>query len=149
MAVLLLLTAKTPAPPPAHRIWMNALASGLQIASQKESKSTTDSSLWAQALQHALSTLQQYTPARLPSRTLIDPLEAFTSSFTSSQGSDLPGAIEDARKAAENTKNLEAKAGRAVYVDQKGLMEANVPDPGAWGVAKILDGFERASQGNK
>lgn len=50
----------------------------------------------------------------------------------------LAQAVEAAQLAAEETKNMVAKAGRGAYVDQKLLADAAVPDPGAWGVAVLL-----------
>lgn len=64
----------------------------------------------------------------------MDPLTAFVR--------ELPRGIcvaaQAARSAAEETKTMVAKAGRAAYVDQEQLGEANVPDPGAWGVAILV-----------
>ncbi len=116
-----------------YSIYFNALAAGLQKASDK-----TDSSLWASALSHALSILYEYTSARRPSRTLVDSLSAFTETFESTQ--DLAKSVREALEAAEETKDLVAKAGRAAYVGREELQKAQVPDPGAWGVVKILEG---------
>ncbi|KAJ9115161.1 hypothetical protein QFC24_007072 [Naganishia onofrii] len=125
-----------------YSIWTNALAAG--FATSTETSATP--AAWSAALGHALTTLYKYTSARAPSRTLIDPLAAFTESFTSSRGQDLAGAVEAAVKAAEHTRTIEAKAGRAAYVGQDALREANVPDPGAWGVVKILEGIQSVVQ---
>lgn len=123
---------------PCGSIWSNALAAGFANAE------TADAFAWAQALSHALATLYKYTAARAPSRTLIDPLPAFTQRFSASQGSDFHDAVKAAVDAAEKTRDIQATAGRAAYVGQEALKEANVPDPGAWGVVKILEGIERA-----
>lgn len=53
-------------------------------------------------------------------------------------------ALDAAKEAAEATAYLDAKAGRAAYVDQKALKGEQVPDAGAWGVWTILDAI-RAS----
>lgn len=71
----------------------------------------------------------------------MDPLDAFVSHFSASKGSDLKGAVEAATKAADETKDLVAKAGRAAYVGQDELKKAQVPDAGAYGVAKMLQGL--------
>lgn len=76
------------------------------------------------------------TRARPPSRTLVDPLDAFTASLPSK---GLSAAADDAYAAAEKTKELVAKAGRGAYVNQEDLKKREVPDPGAWGVWRILD----------
>lgn len=71
----------------------------------------------------------------------MDPLQAFTESLGKTKGLELGQAVESARKAAEETKDLVAKAGRAAYVGREELQKAQVPDPGAWGVVKLLEGF--------
>ncbi|CAG7851718.1 Dihydroxyacetone kinase 2 Short=DHA kinase 2; AltName: Full=Glycerone kinase 2; AltName: Full=Triokinase 2; AltName: Full=Triose kinase 2 [Serendipita indica DSM 11827] len=88
----------------------------------------------SKALNFALTRLYTYTRARPPSRTLVDPLDAFIKAITS--GKSWKHATNEAARAAENTKNLPAKAGRAAYVDQSNL---DVCDPGAWGVKVILE----------
>ncbi|TIC61185.1 dihydroxyacetone kinase Dak1 [Wallemia mellicola] len=80
------------------------------------------------ASKSALDTLYRYTRARPPSRTLIDPLDAFINAFAGI--GDAKKAIEAANQATEEGKKLEAKAGRAAYVGQEGLKEQAVPDPG-------------------
>ncbi|KAI5451888.1 hypothetical protein NCC49_001190 [Naganishia albida] len=118
-----------------YSIWTNALAAGFAPST------SADGDAWSRALSHALTTLYKYTSARRPSRTLIDPLAAFTE-FLSEHKGDFAGAVQAALDAAENTRTIEAKAGRAAYVGQETLKEANVPDPGAWGVVKILEGIQ-------
>lgn len=122
-----------------YSIWFNALAAGLTSST---SPSPASAALWAQALEHALRVLYDYTAARRPSRTLIDPLAAFTEAFAASKGTGLDSAIQAAAEACEETKNLVAQAGRAAYVDRAGLQEAQVPDPGAFGVVTILKGIQ-------
>lgn len=116
-----------------YSIWMNALAGGFTNAG------SASLSTWSDALSHALSNLCNYTNARPPSRTLMDPLFAFTETLAASQ--DLNKSIQAADAATEHTKTIQAKAGRAAYVGQDQLKEANVPDPGAFGVTKILEGI--------
>ncbi|TKA56954.1 hypothetical protein B0A53_01355 [Rhodotorula sp. CCFEE 5036] len=125
-----------------YSIWFNALAAGLANTSTATSSTSPSPSLWAQALEHALRVLYDYTAARRPSRTLIDPLAAFTETFAASKGTGLDSAIQAAAEASEKTKNLVAQAGRAAYVDRAGLQEAQVPDPGAFGVVTILKGIQ-------
>lgn len=78
------------------------------------------------------------TRARPPSRTLVDPLEAFVTSLPSK---GLSGAADDAHAAADKTKELVAKAGRGAYVNQEDLKKREVPDPGAWGIWRLVDGL--------
>lgn len=77
----------------------------------------------------------------------MDPLDAFVSTLIESSSSAPSGifekAFENAEKAAQATKGMQAKAGRAVYVgegEQTGGagVEAQPMDPGAWGVVVIL-----------
>jgi dihydroxyacetone kinase len=79
------------------------------------------------------------TRARRPSRTLVDPLDAFTDAI---QLMTLEQAIQKAHQAAENTRDLVALAGRSAYLNQEELARRRVPDPGAWGVWRILDGIQ-------
>jgi len=120
-----------------YSIWFNALASGIS----KAGHSSATPAVWAAGLSHALSVLYTYTAARRPSRTLIDPLSAFTDSFAGSGGTDLKAAVSVAARATEETKYMQAKAGRAAYIEQDKLQKARVPDPGACGVVKILEGL--------
>jgi dihydroxyacetone kinase len=82
------------------------------------------------------------TRARPPSRTLVDPLQAFVESL---RANGLHAAAEDALKAANATKELVAKAGRGSYVNQDDLKKANIPDPGAWGIWRLVDGLRGTS----
>ena len=124
-----------------YSITFNALAAGLVSHS---AHSTPSSAEWSKALVDALETLYKYTGARPPSRTLVDPLDAFVRTFADNHGGQqaLDKAIREAQTAAEKTRDLQAKAGRAAYVGQDTLKEKQVPDPGAWGVVKILEGLQ-------
>jgi dihydroxyacetone kinase len=118
-------------------IFFNSLASVLEEASQKGATTAT-SSLWIEAMNHALSVLFRYTKARRPSRTLVDPLQAFAESLKDNPS--LPEvALQSAKEAVEQTKKMIATAGRAAYIDQEALADKAVPDPGAWGVLCILN----------
>jgi dihydroxyacetone kinase len=124
-----------------YSITFNALAAGFV---KQDIAETCTAKTWSIALSHAVESLYKYTNARPPSRTLVDPLDAFTNTFARSQGSEFDQAIQDAHVAAEKTKDLVAKAGRAAYVGQDALKDRQVPDPGAWGVVKILVGIKKA-----
>lgn len=69
---------------------------------------------------------------------MVDPLEAFIESLPTS---GLVGSADAAYKSAEKTKVLVAKAGRGAYVNQDDLKKREVPDPGAWGIWRIVDGL--------
>jgi len=111
------------------RIFFSALAQGLH-------SSSTEAIDWSGTLDFALDRLYTYTRARRPSRTLVDPLSAFVESFVS--GKNLAEAVDAATAAAEQTKDVDAKAGRSAYVESESL-KGKVPDPGAWGVKLILE----------
>ena len=111
------------------RIFFSALAQGLH--------SSTEEINWSGALDSALNKLYTYTRARRPSRTLVDPLSAFVGSFVS--GGNLAEAVRAGAAAAEQTKEVEAKAGRSAYLESESLQREKPADPGAWGVKLILE----------
>lgn len=113
-----------------HAIYFAALAQHLQNATASADITPQD---WADALSAALARLYTYTRARPPSRTLVDPLAAFTEAW-SKDNSNLDAAVHAASEAAEKTKDLEAMAGRSAYVEGERLRAEQVADPGAWGV---------------
>lgn len=53
---------------------------------------------------------------------------------------DLGKAVGEAEKAAEGTRSLKARFGRASYVNVGGEGAAGVPDPGAWALMEIVRG---------
>lgn len=126
-----------------YSIFFNALAVGIKANSRGEGqKCVVDADTWAKGLDQALTTLYKYTRARSPSRTLIDPLSAFILTLTLTP-TDFSSAVEAAKGSAEATVYLDAKAGRAAYVDRGKVKDSEVPDAGAWGVWKILEAIEK------
>ncbi|KAL1747587.1 Dak1 domain-containing protein [Schizophyllum fasciatum] len=115
-----------------YSIFFSGLARGIQSSS-----GTATPEDWARALTFALKNLYTYTRARPPSRTLVDPLDAFVTPLSSS--TDYATAVKSAAEAADKTKDLVAKAGRAAYVEGDRLKEEKIPDPGAWGVKTVLE----------
>lgn len=81
-----------------------------------------------------------YTRARPPSRTLMDPLHALILTFAN-DSSNLMGAYTAAKDAQEATSTLEAKAGRSAYIEKSKVAESAIPDAGATGVVRLLDGL--------
>lgn len=71
----------------------------------------------------------------------MDPLEAFVTTYKQN-GHNFGSAAQAALDAANDTKKLVAMAGRGSYVNQEDLLKADIPDPGAWGVWRILDGLQ-------
>ncbi|WVQ85069.1 dihydroxyacetone kinase [Cryptococcus sp. DSM 104549] len=120
-----------------YSIFFSGLGKALRDAAVDGQKSTTPE-VWSKAAASALETLYKYTRARPPSRTLVDPLESFIQSLPSK---GLSASADHALAAAEKTKELVAKAGRGAYVNQEDLKKREVPDPGAWGVWRIVDGL--------
>ncbi|ORY33982.1 Dak1 domain-domain-containing protein [Naematelia encephala] len=120
-----------------YSIFFAGIGTALREAAASGATSTTPE-VWSKAAASALTTLYKYTRARPPSRTLVDPLEAF---ITSLPNKGLNASAEDALAAAEKTKELVAKAGRGAYVNQEELKKREVPDPGAWGIWRIVDGL--------
>ncbi|EQB46568.1 dihydroxyacetone kinase [Colletotrichum gloeosporioides Cg-14] len=121
-----------------YAIFLNALAHGLRLQSQQiQQVQQATSDAWAKALQSALSALGKYTPAQPGDRTVVDALAPFVSTFAAS--GSLKDAVEAARKGCESTKGMEASLGRSVYVG--GEEWKNCPDPGAYGLVKLLEGL--------
>ena len=52
-------------------------------------------------------------------------------------------AVSAAGTAAEQTKDVEAKAGRSAYLESESLRREKLADPGAWGVKLILEALIR------
>ena len=95
-----------------------------------------------QTLRTALESLHHHTPAKPGDRTIIDALEPFCTSLANGEGFDQ--ATKKAKKGAENTRGMKARLGRAVYVgDGSKPTDFLPPDPGAWGIAAIIEGFFR------
>ncbi|GAA5992031.1 hypothetical protein JCM10908_000706 [Rhodotorula pacifica] len=126
-----------------YAIALSGLSKGLVEAARDKGSEEATAEVWARGLELALNTLYRYTRARPPSRTLVDPLSSFILTFAADP-SALSHAIKAAQEAAEATRDLDAKAGRAAYVDQEKIREASVPDAGAWGVWKLLEGVQKA-----
>ncbi|KAK6462017.1 Dak1 domain-containing protein [Scheffersomyces coipomensis] len=102
----------------------------------KEDPSQNVNQVFATALPFGLETLYSYTKARTGHRTVMDVLIPFVNCFNETQ--DTNRAIQVAYNAAEGTRRLRPKLGRATYVG--GLDEQTIlpPDPGAYGVYEII-----------
>ncbi|KAL0569027.1 hypothetical protein V5O48_012948 [Marasmius crinis-equi] len=108
--------------------WSSALSSTTTASASNPLAST---------LHTALEALHHHTPAKPGDRTIIDALEPFC---LCSEG--LEEAASRAREGAERTRGMKARLGRAVYVGAQGESKEELPpDPGAWGVAAIVEGF--------
>ncbi|KAF8129012.1 DAK1 DegV-like protein [Boletus edulis] len=94
-------------------------------------------------LKEALVALGKHTPARPGDRTVVDALvplcESVTSTTTTMRNPGLKAMVEAVKKGTENTRGMKARLGRASYVmTDDGKVP---PDPGAWGVAAMVEGF--------
>lgn len=119
-----------------YSIYLTALVKNLQKADQVDTKSV------AQALYDALyDGLFKYTKARVGGRTLVDTLQPFVDTLHKS--GNLKDSVSQAKKSCDETRNLQAKFGRASYVndDEFKSEEGGIPDPGAVGLLAIIEGF--------
>jgi dihydroxyacetone kinase len=116
-----------------YAIFLNALAHALRSLPPGDLTPV----LWAKALQQSCDALSKYTPARPGDRTLVDALYPFVQVLGST--GDVKQAAEAAKKAADETKGMQASLGRTVYVGGKGFEQ--VPDPGAFGLACFFGGL--------
>ncbi|POR36423.1 Uncharacterized protein TPAR_03378, partial [Tolypocladium paradoxum] len=121
-----------------YAIFLNALASGLQSAAGQAARQPATPQIWAAGLKAALGSLGKYTPAQPGDRTLVDALVPFVDTLGGTL--DVRSAVEAARKGCESTKGMEASLGRSVYVSAEGWNSC--PDPGAYGLVRLLEGFE-------
>ncbi|CEP17010.1 hypothetical protein [Parasitella parasitica] len=117
-------------------IFFNALVSGLL----RYAKPSVDASVWVLAAKDALSTLMTYTKARVGDRTLMDTLCPFIDTLNQ-DATNIDQAIEAARQGANSTSNMYAKLGRSSYLSNEEVLGSGIPDAGAYGLKKILDGL--------
>ena len=125
-----------------YAIFLNALAAGLR-EQDTGSSAAVDAKIWAAALVSSMTALAKYTPATSGDRTLMDALIPFVKELGSS--GDIKKAAEKAHQGAEETKDMKASLGRAVYVGAEEEWMGKVPDPGAWGLSEFLTGLASAS----
>ncbi|CAG9989257.1 unnamed protein product [Clonostachys byssicola] len=116
-----------------YAIFLNALVHALQAPAPGALTPQT----WATALHKSCDALSKYTPARPGDRTLVDALYPFVEVL--GKTGSLAEAANAARKAAVETKGMQASLGRSVYVGGSGFTQ--VPDPGAWGLSCFFLGL--------
>ncbi|CAD6905434.1 unnamed protein product [Tilletia controversa] len=142
-----------------YALFFSALAVSLQRQRRQEggggeNTATSNKMLWAQSTLEALESLSQFTPARPGDRTLIDALDPFVRTLATSSFED---AARASREGAEGTSGMVARLGRAAYVGEndaegqegqgKGEKKGErLPDPGAVGVAALLEGLLAGSK---
>ncbi|KIV87450.1 dihydroxyacetone kinase [Exophiala sideris] len=125
-----------------YSIFLNALVHGLREQDTGSSQKV-DAKIWAAALKSARAALGKYTPAEIGDRTLIDALDPFIETLSST--GDVQKAAEAAKEGTEKTKTMKASLGRAVYVGAESEWMGKVPDPGAVGLQELLLGIAGAS----
>ncbi|ODV85308.1 hypothetical protein CANARDRAFT_28573 [[Candida] arabinofermentans NRRL YB-2248] len=130
-----------------YSIFISALAKSLKEKELKDGKYEVTTYNLSIALNDALESLYKYTRARVGDRTLIDALAPFVETFLATKG-DLNKANVACNDGAESTRKLKAKFGRASYVGEEEFKqfeaEGGLPDPGAIGLAALIDGFAEA-----
>lgn len=126
-----------------YSIYLSALAKGVRDSGDK--KLTADT--FKEASKFALDALYKYTRARPGFRTLIDALQPFVETLNAGKGPR--AAAKAAFEGAEKTRKMDALVGRASYVAKEELKkldsEGGLPDPGAVGLAALLDGLVTAA----
>ncbi|QID84462.1 Dihydroxyacetone kinase 2 [Saccharomyces pastorianus] len=126
-----------------YSIYLSALAKGVDDSGDK--KLTVET--FKEASQFALEALYKYTRARPGYRTLIDALQPFVETLNAGKGPR--AAAQAAIEGAEKTRKMDALVGRASYVAKEELSkldgEGGLPDPGAIGLAALLDGLVGAA----
>lgn len=99
--------------------------------------------VFAPALAQAVESLKQHTGARVGDRTVMDVLLPFSETLDKKRS--MSEAVKSAEIAAEGTRELKPKFGRASYVGAGGD-EQKLPDPGAWALMEMVKGIYDGSQ---
>lgn len=116
-----------------YAIFLTSFAKNLQQAK------SIDVKLVSKALSDALyEGLFKYTKARKGGRTLVDTLQPFVDTLV--ETGDVDKLVKAAKESCDNTAKLQAKFGRASYVNEEEFA-GGVPDPGAVGLLAIIQGF--------
>lgn len=119
-----------------YNIFLNSLTHYFKLRAQEAT--SVDAKFWSCALDVALVSLQKYTTATVGDRTLMDALIPF---ITTLRTADLQSASAAAKKGAEKTTYMRPGLGRSVYIGNEENWLGKIPDPGAWGLSKLLEGL--------
>lgn len=95
--------------------------------------------VWSKSLASALRHLEQYTPAKVGDRTVMDTLIPFAEAMEA--GRSFEEGVSAAVKGSEATKTLKPRLGRATYVGVGAEGRELPPDPGAWGAMVAIRGL--------
>lgn len=99
-------------------------------------------SVWSKSLAYALQHLEQYTPAKVGDRTVMDTLIPFAEAMQAKQS--FQEGVAAAVQGSEATKTLKPRLGRATYVGAGAEGKELPPDPGAWGAMVAIRGLQTA-----
>lgn len=122
-------------------ILLAAFAVALKSHASSSSSSSSDKpdiNIFAPSLTQAVESLKQHTGARIGDRTVMDVLLPFAETLNRERS--MQEAVRSAENAAEWTRGLKARFGRASYVGETGGEEQALPDPGAWALMVMLRG---------
>jgi dihydroxyacetone kinase len=119
-----------------YAIFLNSLTHYFQLHLKTKD---VDLKIWTEALDSSLSALSTYTPARTGDRTLMDALIPFVATLKNTER--LETAVKAAEVGALNTKFMHPALGRTVYVGSEAKWMGKIPDPGAWGLYRFLEGL--------
>ncbi|KAL2120955.1 hypothetical protein VTJ04DRAFT_4982 [Mycothermus thermophilus] len=117
-------------------IFLVALRSAVE---ENSAQSKTAVECWAKALPTAIDHLEQYTPAKVGHRTVMDTLIPFAEAIRDTQSFEK--AVEAAVAGANATKKMKPRLGRATYVGVNSGDAELPPDPGAWGAMVAIKGL--------
>ncbi|KAK4154997.1 Dak1 domain-containing protein [Chaetomidium leptoderma] len=98
--------------------------------------------VWAKSLATALHYLEQYTPAKVGDRTVMDTLIPFAEAMREKQSFE--EGVAAAVRGSEATKTMKPRLGRATYVGAGPEGKELPPDPGAWGAMVAIRGLHTA-----
>ncbi|ORX96488.1 dihydroxyacetone kinase [Basidiobolus meristosporus CBS 931.73] len=128
-------------------IFLDALANAFRTSNSADLYAVKQ---WGTYLNSALASLQKYTTARVGHRTLMDVLIPFVEKFA--QENSFEAAVKEASSAVDSTIDMIPLRGRATYVghgeDEQPYKDPKyrVPDPGAYGLYQLLQGFYNSSK---
>ncbi|KAI8077684.1 dihydroxyacetone kinase [Halteromyces radiatus] len=122
-------------------IFLSALANDLN--KQMTQDQAPSLIMWAKACQQALDSLQVYTQARVGDRTMMDTLIPFVKTLNEPDTS-LTKAIEAARQGMWATQTQTTQLGRTAYLSDQHVLDAGIPDAGAFGLMAVLDAIALA-----
>lgn len=121
-------------------IYFAAFVTSLKsLVSQESRKGAPPSEYLSVAAEEALRNLRKHTPAKEGDRTVMDVLIPFVKTFATTQ--NIETATRTAHSAAEGTRKIKPKLGRATYVGGIDQMTDFPPDPGAWAIYEIASGL--------